>query len=99
MTPDLWQLHTWTNVECIANPNPRARTIIIGGYRKEYYRSYKITFKNQREMSYFVLKYSDYFQSVCHVEDNDYTQEHKEELWHTLSIFCIKVKYESGPVI
>lgn len=97
MIQDLWQLETWRSVECISNPNPRARTILIGGYQDDVYHSYRVSFKNTKEMMLFKLKHFDYFSPLADYER--YYPNVNEELWNIMTCFSTRVKYTQGPLL
>lgn len=83
---DNWQLDNWRGVECVSNPNNKARTVIVSGYHNGTYNSYVVSFKNIKEMMLFKLKYSNYFASY-------------QESWKLITLFSKRVKYTQGPIL
>lgn len=95
MINDKWQLHNWETCQCIANPNPRARTIIIIGLRpNRFLEYYCVSFSSRKELTHFVLKYSNLFVPISTYK---YEYTTKELVWNHIKIDCLNVKYTDGP--
>jgi hypothetical protein len=81
---DKWQLDQWRELECVSNPNTKARSIVVSGYCNGTYQSYVVSFKNTKEMMLFKLKHSNYFVSY-------------QSSWKLITLFSKRVRHTQGP--
>ena len=97
MTQDLWQLDKWVSCECILSPRPRSRTVLIDGYpTPNYFVSYRVVFKNKRELGMFILRYSEYCEPL--VYQNDFTLAEQLIMWEYFASLSVHRLYCQGPI-
>ena len=103
MIQDPWQLHTWFSYEWIANPNPRARTLIIAGIRpKRFHQLYHVSFTTKKEMTLFKLKHSSRYIPITEYpaylnREECFLLLTPNYLWKRIKLECQRVKYAEGP--
>lgn len=103
MKRDRWQLDTWFTYEWIANPNPRARTLIIAGIRPNmFHQLYHVSFATKKEMTLFKLKHSSHYISITDYptflnREDCYLVQTPNYLWNRIKMECKYVKYANGP--
>ena len=96
MTRDPWQLRQWCRVECIKNPRPGSRSILISGeIKREQYVNYYVVFENKRQLTEFVLRYSDLFEPL--VYQDDFTYDEGLVMWDYFVRISDKRNYSDGP--
>ena len=96
MTQDSWQLRQWCRVECIKNPKPGSRSILISGeIKRAQYVNYYVVFENKRQLTEFVLRYSDLFEPIIYQDKPTINEE--IIIWDYFAKISVKRNYSDGP--
>lgn len=77
-------------------PKPKGRTVLIAGEMITGQPvNFRVVFKNKRELTVFMLKYTHYFEPI--VYQDDYTVDEKLMMWNYFNTLSEHRHYSQGP--